>query len=75
MVILNFDYTTRQRTWCVNKGGLGQNHLHRGQNHLHRSGAPIWPPEIHKKHLKFTCPIKALSFHSITSIRAHKHIF
>ena len=27
MVILNFDYTTQQRTWCVNKGGLGQNHL------------------------------------------------
>ena len=27
MVILNFEYTTQQRTWYVNKGGLGQNHL------------------------------------------------
>ena len=34
-------------------------------------GAPIWPWE--KKHLEFTFPIKALSFHSRTSIRAHKH--
>ena len=34
----------------------------------------MWPPEIKKKHLEFTFPIKALSFHSITSICAHKHI-
>ena len=28
-----------------------------------------------QKHLVFTFPIKALYFHSRTSIRAHKHIF
>ena len=28
-----------------------------------------------QKHLEFTFSIKALSFHSRTSIRAHKHIF
>ena len=29
----------------------------------------------HQKHLGFTFSMKALSFHSRTSIRAHKHIF
>ena len=28
-----------------------------------------------QKHLEFTFSIKALSFHSRTSIRTHKHIF
>ena len=42
---------------------------------VHRFGAPIWPPENNKKHLEFTFSMKALSFHSRTSIRTHKHIF
>ena len=28
-----------------------------------------------QKHLEFTFPVTALSFHSRTSIRAHKHVF
>ena len=38
-------------------------------------GAPTWPPEINKDIWEFTFSINALSFHSRTSIRAHKHIF
>ena len=43
---------------------------------VHRFGAPMWLPEINKKtpDLEFTFSIKALSFHSRTSIRAHKCI-
>ena len=42
---------------------------------VHRFGPPIYGRRKSTKHLKFTFPIKALSFHSRTSIRAHKHIF
>ena len=42
---------------------------------VHSFGAPIWPPKINKKHLELTCSLKAPSFHSRTSLRAHKHIF
>ena len=42
-------------------------------------GVPFWCTNMaagHKqKHLEFTFSVKALSFHSRTSIRAHKHIF
>ena len=42
-------------------------------------GAPFWCTNMgagnQQKHLEFTFPIKALSFHSRTSIRTHKHIF
>ena len=43
------------------------------------TGAPFWCTNMaagnQQKHLEFTFSIKALSFHSRTSIRAHKHFF
>ena len=38
-------------------------------------GTQIWPPEINKNIWRSLFSIKALSFHSRASIRAHKHIF
>ena len=45
-------------------------------------GVPFWCTNMaagnqqkHLKHLEFTFSIKALSFHSRTSIRAYRHIF
>ena len=38
-----------------------------------RLGAPIWPLEIKTSGVHFS--IKALSFHTRTSIRVHKHTF
>ena len=40
----------------------------------HRFGAPMAVGN-QQKHLEFTFPIKALSFHSTTSIHAYKDIF
>ena len=46
---------------------------------VHRFGVPFWCTNMaagnQQKNLEFTFSIKALSFHSRTSIRAHKHIF
>ena len=42
-------------------------------------GIPFWSTNMatgnQQKHLEFTFSLKALSFHSRTSIHAHKHIF
>ena len=41
---------------------------------MYRFGTPIMAAGNQQKHVGFTFSIKALSFHSRTSIRAHKHI-
>ena len=45
---------------------------------VHRFGVPFWCTNMaagnQQKNLEFTFSIKALSFHSRTSIRAHEHI-
>ena len=42
---------------------------------VYHFGQPIWPPEINKNIWSSLFSIKAPSFLSKTSIRAHKHIF
>ena len=46
---------------------------------VYHFGVPFWCTNMavgnQQKHLEFTFSIKAPSFHSRTSIRAHKHIF
>ena len=48
-------------------------------NTVRHIGAPFWCTNMaagnQQIHLEFTFSIKALSFHSRTSIGAHKHIF
>ena len=54
-------------------------HLCRALVSRRHIGAPFWCSNIaagnQQKHPEFTFSIKALSFHSRTSIRGHKHIF
>ena len=55
-------------------GPLFLSYLPKRFTHLYRFGPPIYGRRKSTKHLKFTFSIKALSFHSRTSIRVYKHI-